>query len=69
MENIFLFNLTSHQPDTDKIVFYAKDLYEAKCPWLIDEKSPRLKHLNNFKVFLNNQMLETKFIRMLQNII
>ena len=30
-----LFNLINQQPDIDKIYIYAKDLYEAKCQFLI----------------------------------
>ena len=30
-----LFNLINQQPDIDKIYIYAKDIYEAKCQFLI----------------------------------
>ena len=33
-----LFNLTSQQPNTDKIYLYAKDLYEAKYHLLINKQ-------------------------------
>ena len=33
-----LLNLINYQPDIDKIYFYAKDLYEAKCQFLINNR-------------------------------
>ena len=32
------FNLISHQPDIDKVFLYVKDLYEAKCQFLINKQ-------------------------------
>ena len=32
-----LFNLIRQQPDFDKIYLYAKDLYAAKCQFLINK--------------------------------
>ena len=41
-----------HQPDTDKIHLYAKDLYEGKYQFLISkQESTGLKHLNDSKAF------------------
>ena len=48
-----LFNLISHQPDTDKIYLYARDLYETKYQFLINKREGvALKYFNNFKVFI-----------------
>ena len=48
-----MFNLISHQPGIDKIYLYAKDLYEAKYQLLINKiENKRLKHLNDFKAFI-----------------
>ena len=48
-----LLNLINNQPDIDKIYLYAKDLYEAKYQFLINErKSARLKHFNDPKAFI-----------------
>ena len=33
-----LFNLLGHQPDTDKILLYAKDPFEAKSRFLISKR-------------------------------
>ena len=45
-----LFNLINQQPDIDKIYLYAKDPYEAKYQFLINErKSTVLKYLNDSK--------------------
>ena len=47
-----LFNLISHQPDIDKIYFYAKDPYEVKDHLRINKKeSSGLKHFNDSKFF------------------
>ena len=41
-----------HQPDTDKIHLYAKDLYEGKYIFLISkQESTSLKHLNDSTAF------------------
>ena len=48
-----LLNLINKQPDIDKIYLYAKDLYEARYQFLINErKSAGLKHLNDPKAFI-----------------
>ena len=48
-----LFNVMSHQPPIDKTYLYAKDPYEAKYQFLIKKKeSAGLKHLNDYKVFI-----------------
>ena len=40
-----LLNLTENQPEIDKIYFYTKDLYEAKYPYLINQR----EDVNQFK--------------------
>ena len=48
-----LFNLTNHEPDSDKMFLYAKDPYEAKYQFLINKrKSKGLKDLNDSKAFI-----------------
>ena len=48
-----LFNLTSQQPDIDKIYLYAKDPYEAKYHFLIIKReSTGLKHFSDSKAFI-----------------
>ena len=48
-----LFNLISQQPGIDKIYLYAKDPYAAKYQFSFNKrKSSRIKHVNNFKVFI-----------------
>ena len=43
-----LFNLTSHQPDIDKIYSFSKDPYEAKYQLLINKgENTSLKYLND----------------------
>ena len=52
-KTISLFNLISHQPDTDKNYLYAKDPYEAKHQLLIKKReNTGLKHLNDSKAFI-----------------
>ena len=47
------FNLRNHQPDIDKIYLYAKDPYEPKYQFLVNNReSEDLKHLNNTKAFI-----------------
>ena len=46
------FNLTSHQPDTDKTYLYAKDQNETKFFLINKWKSTVLKHLNYNKAFI-----------------
>ena len=49
-----LSNLIINQPDIDKIYLYAKDLYEAKYQFLINErKSTGLKHFNDPTAFID----------------
>ena len=43
-----LINLINNQPDVDKIHFYARDLYKAKCQLLVKKaESVELKHCND----------------------
>ena len=45
--------MINHQPDIDKIYFYAKDPYEAKYQLLINKReSTGLKYLNDSKAFI-----------------
>ena len=45
--------LTNHEPDTDEIILYAKDPYEAKYQSLINKReSAGLKYLNDSKAFI-----------------
>ena len=47
-----LLNLINHEPDIDKINFYAKDPYKAKYQLLINKReSTGLKYLNDSKAF------------------
>ena len=45
-----LFDLINHEPDIDKIYFYAKDPSEAKYQLLINKRG--LKYLNDPKAFI-----------------
>ena len=48
-----LLNLINKQPDIDKIYLYAKNSYEAKYQFLINEReSIGLKHFNDPKAFI-----------------
>ena len=48
-----LLNLIKKQPNIDKIYLYAKDPYEAKYQFLINEReSTGLKHFNDLKPFI-----------------
>ena len=48
-----LLNLINNQPDIDKIYLYAKDPYEDKYQYLINEReSIRSKHFNDPKAFI-----------------
>ena len=48
-----LLNLKYNQPDIDKIYLYAKDPYEEKYQFLINERgSTGLKHFNDPKAFI-----------------
>ena len=46
-------NLIENQPDIDKIYLYAKDPYEAKYQYLINEReSVGIDHFNDPKAFI-----------------
>ena len=48
-----LLNLINNQSDIDKIYLYAKDLYEAKYQFLINERERvGINHLNDPKAFI-----------------
>ena len=48
-----LSNLIENQPDIDKIYFYAKDPYEAKCQYLINKgESVGINPFNDPKAFI-----------------
>ena len=48
-----MFNLISHQPDTDKIYLYTNDTYEVKYQLLINKRGRTgLKYLNDSKTFI-----------------
>ena len=48
-----LFNLVNHQPDIDRIYLYAKDPYEAKYQFLINNReNTGFKHFNDSKAFI-----------------
>ena len=48
----WLFNLINQQANIDKIYLYAKDPYEAKYQFLINEReSTGKKHFNDSKTF------------------
>ena len=48
-----LLNLINNQPDIDKIYLYAKDPYEGKYQYLINEREKvRLDHVKDPKVFI-----------------
>ena len=48
-----LLNLINNQPDIDKIYLYAKDFYEPKYQYLINQREGvGLKHFNNPKAFI-----------------
>ena len=50
-----LINLTNQQLDIDKMYLYAKNPYEAKYQFLINEReSTGLKHFNDSKAFIEN---------------
>ena len=49
-----LLNLVSHQPDVDRIYFYAKDPYEATYQLLINKlKGADIKYFNDFETFID----------------
>ena len=57
-KNNSLFNLINQQPDIDKIYLYAKDPYEAKYQFLINNREgTSLKHFSDSKVLLNTQII------------
>ena len=48
-----LFNLISHQLDTEKNYLYARESYEAKYQLLINKREGTgLKHFNDSKTFI-----------------
>ena len=48
-----LLNLINNQPDIDKIHLYAKDLYEAKYQYLINNREKvELNHFDDYKAFI-----------------
>ena len=48
-----LLNLINNQQDIDKIYLYAKDPYEAKCQYLINNcEKVGLDHFNDSKAFI-----------------
>ena len=48
-----LLNLIENQPDIDKIHLYAKDLYEAKCQYLINIlEKVGINHFKDPKVYI-----------------
>ena len=56
-----LLNLINNQQDIDKIYLYAKDPYEAKYEYLINNREKvGLDHFNNPKAFIeySNDMLD-----------
>ena len=49
-----LLNLINNQPDIDKIYLYAKDPYEVKYQYLINEREKvGLSHYDDHKAFSN----------------
>ena len=48
-----LLNLINHEPDIDKIYFYAKDPYKTKYQLLINKwESTSLKYINDSKALI-----------------
>ena len=65
-----LLNLINNEPDIDKIYLYAKDLYNEKYKFLINEReSTELKHFNNPKAFIEYSNDMKMFIKILKNAI
>ena len=65
-----LLNLINNQSDIDKTYLYAKDPYENKYQYLINEReSVGLKHFTILKLLLNIQMICIVFIIILITII
>ena len=65
-----LLNLINNQSDIDKTYLYAKDPYENKYQYLINEReSVGLKHFMILKLLLNIQMICIVFIIILITII
>ena len=59
-------NLIENQPDIDKIYLYAKDPYEAKHQYLINEReSVGINHLTILKLLLSIQMICAMFAKIL----
>ena len=56
-----LLNIIHHEPDTDKIYLFPKDLNKAKSKYLINKQESRgLKYLNDSKAFIeySNDMID-----------
>ena len=52
-KTIALLNIINHEPDINKVYFYAKDPYKAKYELLINKReSTGLKYLNDSKTFI-----------------
>ena len=65
-----LLNLINHDPDIDKIYFYAEDPHEAKYQLLINKReSTGLSYLMIQKLLLNTQMIWVLIIKILKNTI
>ena len=48
-----LLNLINHQPDSNKIYLYAKDLFEVKYKLLINKRDDTvIKHFKDSKAFV-----------------
>ena len=48
-----LLNLINHQPDSNKIYLYAKDLFEVKYKLLINKRDDTvIKHFNDSEAFV-----------------
>ena len=47
-----LLYLTSHQPDTDRIYLYVKELYGTIFHLLVNKRKFWLKHYNNSNTFI-----------------
>ena len=52
-KNKCIIKVNNNRPDIDKIYWYAKDAYEAKCQFLINKReSAGLHHFNDPKAFI-----------------
>ena len=65
-----MLNLINHDPDIDKIYFYAEDPHEAKYQLLINKReSTGLSYLMIQKLLLDTQMIWVLIIKILKNTI